>query len=205
MKYFVLSVLLILITELTKSILNYNQLLYNSLAENLTSKQIDYFFELQNKWKWVSYFFIPIYILIKTSLIASTVYVGVFFFSKKEIAFKSILDIIFKAEFIFLLVPIFKITWFSLFQTSYTLENIQYFYPLSLLNITGYSGVDLWFIYPLQVINLFELAYIIYLSYQIGNVTETNGDNGLKIMAYTYVPMMFLWIAVVMFFTLNNN
>jgi hypothetical protein len=39
------------------------------------------------------------------------------------------------AEFVFLLVPIFKIIWFYFFQTNYTLEDIQYFYPLSALNI----------------------------------------------------------------------
>jgi len=69
----------------------------------------------------------------------------------------------------------------------------------------GYQGLDPWLIYPLQVLNLFELTYIIYLSYQIGQLTQTNTDNGLKIVGYSYVTALFLWIAVVMFFTLNYS
>ena len=204
-KYLVLSVALILLTELTKQILNFDKLVYNSLAEKLTSNQIENFFEIQDKWKWVSYIFIPIYILIKTALIASTVYIGVFFFNKKEISFNSVWEIIIKAEFIFLLVPVFKVIWFYFFQTIYTLEDFQYFYPFSALNIIGYSGLESWFIYPFQALNLFELAYIIYLAFQVGKITETNTDNGLKIVGYSYVPSLILWVVVIMFFTLNNS
>ena len=107
--------------------------------------------------------------------------------------------------FIFLLVPILKIIWFYFFQTNYTLEDIQYFYPLSALNIIGYAGLEPWLIYPLQILNLFELAYIIYLAYQIGKVTSTNTDTGFKIMMYSYVPTLLLWVCVVMFLTLSMS
>jgi hypothetical protein len=86
------------------------------------------------------------------------------------------------AEFVFLLVPLFKIIWFYLFQTNYTPEDIQYFYPLSALNIVGYKGLEAWLIYPFQ----FELAYWMVLAYFIGKITETNMDRGLKIMASSY-------------------
>jgi|688.fasta_scaffold326920_3 hypothetical protein len=204
-KYFILCAILILITEATKYFLQFDKLLYNTLAENLTSDQIENFFNLQKKWQWVSYLFVPIFILLKTSIIASVVYIGTFFFNKNDITFKNILNCVIQAEFIFLLVPVLKIIWFYFFQTNYTLEDIQYFYPLSALNITGYQGLDPWLIYPLQVLNLFELAYIIYLSYQIGQLTQTNTDNGLKIVAYSYVPALFLWVTAVMFFTLNYS
>jgi hypothetical protein len=142
---------------------------------------------------------------LKTIIITSVIYIGVFFFNKVEVTFKVIWDSIIKAEFIFLLVPILKLIWFYFFQTNYTLEDIQYFYPLSALNIIGYKGLDTWLLYPLQTLNLFEFAYIIYLSYQIGFLTKTNADNGLKIVGYSYVPALLLWVTVVMFFTLNYS
>mgnify|MGYP003395149940 CR=1 FL=1 len=74
-----------------------------------------------------------------------------------------------------------------------------------MLNIIGFKGLEPWLIYPLQTLNLFEIAYIIYLSYQIGYLTKTNADNGLKIVSYSYVPALFLWVVVVMFFTLNYS
>jgi hypothetical protein len=204
-KIILLSGFSILFGLVLNELLNLDKLVYNSLSEQFTSKQIEQYFDFQEKWQWLGYFFVSLLLLIKSTLIASVIYVGAFFFSKIAITFKNIWNCVIQAEFIFLIVPILKIAWFYFFHTKYTLEDIQYFYPLSALNITGYQGLDPWLIYPLQVLNLFELAYIIYLSYQIGQLTQTNTDNGLKIVAYSYVPALFLWVTVVMFFTLNYS
>lgn len=205
LKYLLVCFLFILISEVLKSTMNYKDLIYNSLAEKLSSNQIKEILYLQDKWQWVGYIFVPIYILLKTTIISSILYIGIFFFSKKDINFNSIWNCVIKAEFIFLLVPIFKIIWFYFFQTNYTLEDIQYFYPFSALNIVGYKGLDPWLFYPFQTLNLIELCYIIYLSYQIGYLTKTNADSELKIVSYSYVPALLLWVTVVMFFTLNYS
>ena len=204
-KFLFLTILTILITEITKSVLNLDKLIYSSLSEQLTTQQIEDFLNLQNKWQWLGYFFAPVMLLIKTTLITSVIYVGTFFFSKKEAQYKILWDIVIKAEFIFLLVPFFKIIWFYFFQTNYELEDFQYFYPLSAINIVGYQGLEAWFIYPFQVLNLFELAYWLILAFYIGKATKTNMDNGLKIVASSYGLALFLWVAVSMFFTLNYS
>jgi hypothetical protein len=175
------------------------------LQKNSLPSKSSIFFEFQDKWQWVSYVFVPIMVLIKTSLIASTLYIGTFFFSKMPIAFKQLWAIVISAEFVFLLVPVFKIIWFYFFQTNYKLEDIQYFYPLSALNIVGYKNLEPWFIYPFQTLNLFELAYWLILAYYIGKVTKTTMDNGLKIVAYSYGPALLLWVVTIMFFTLNYS
>lgn len=201
--YFLIIFLLYSLNELLKYLLNFDKLLLDSLAEKMLSSQISQFFESQERWQWISYIFVPLYVLLKIIIITSIVYIGTFFFSKKQIAYKDIFSIILIAEFIFLLVPVFKIIWFYFFETDYKLEDIQYFYPFSAINITGYNGLEPWLIYPFQALNLFELAYVMYLANQLGKVTETNDDTGYKIICYSYVPMMILWIVVVMFFTLN--
>lgn len=205
MKFFLICSFSIFLAITFKNLLHFDKILYNSLTEKLTSNQIENYFEFQNKWNWLGNVFLPIFILIKTIIISCTIYTVVFFFNKEKIAFKNILNIIIKAEFIFLLIPILKIIWFYFFQTNYTLEDIQYFYPLSALNIIGYAGLEPWLIYPLQILNLFELAYIIYLAYEIGKLTNTNTDNGFKIMMYSYVPTLLLWVCVVMFLTLSMS
>jgi hypothetical protein len=191
--------------EFTNKIIDYNDLLYNSLAKQLTNQQVYDFFEFQNKWQWLGYLIIPLIVLIKTSLLASILYIGTFLLSKKPITFKQLWSFVITAEFVFLLVPLFKIIWFYFFQTNYNLEDIQYFYPLSALNIVGYKGLEPWLIYPFQVLNLFELAYWLILAYFIGKITETNMDRGLKIVASSYGSALLLWIVVIMFFTLNNS
>ena len=205
LKYFILCILLLILGEFLKDILKIDKLLYTSLSEQLTTVQVELFFNVQKKWQWIGYVFIPIYMLFKILIIASILYIGIFFFTKKEIFFKEILKIVVNTEFIFLFILICKIIWFYFFQTNYTLEDIQYFYPFSALNITGYKGIEPWLLYPLQTLNLFEVAYIFFLSYQIGYLTKTNADNGLKIVGYSYVPALLLWVTVVMFFTLNYS
>lgn len=202
-KFLLLSISLILMSEVTNQILNFKELYYNSLAEQLTNKQITKIFEFQDKWQWVSYAFLPIMVLVKTSLIASVLYMGTFFFSKKPVCFKQLWGSVLSAEFVFLLVPVFKIAWFYFFQNNYKLENIQYFYPLSALNIVGYKGLEAWFIYPFQTLNLFELAYWLILAYYIGKATQTTMENGLKIVGYSYGTALLFWVVTVMFVTLT--
>jgi hypothetical protein len=204
-KILLICILLIVFYEATNYLLDYKKLVYNSLAEQLTTNQLQSIFDFQKKWQWIIYVLISVLLFFKTFIISSILYIGVFFNSKLNIKFNDIWNVTAKAEFTFLLIGVFKIVWFYFFQTNYTLEDIQYFYPLSALNITGYQDLDPWLIYPLQVLNLFELGYIIYLSYQIGQLTQTNTDNGLKIVGYSYVPALFLWVTVVMFFTLNYS
>jgi len=204
LRYGLLSISYIIITEITNEIINLKDLLRNFLIDFLSKDQINSYFEFQDKWHWLNHLYIPLIILVKTLIIATTLYIGLFIFTK-ETKFKNSWNVVIKAEFIFILVPIIKIIWFYFFQTSYTLDDIQNFYPLSALNIIGYKDLEAWFIYPFQVLNLFELSYVIYLGFQIGELTNTNTDYGLKIVGLSYVPCLLLWVATVMFFTLNYS
>ena len=180
-----------------------DELLISSLSKKLTSNEIYEAFKFKEKWKIFSITLIPFLILIKLSFLTIIIYIGVIFNIKEKISFQSIFNILLKGEFIFLLTNFFKILWFYLFKSNYSLEEFQYFYPFSSLSFFEYKEIEPWMIYPLQILNLFELVYIIILSYQIGTLTKTNADTGLKIVASSYIPALLLWVTVVMFFTLN--
>ncbi|WKL46270.1 hypothetical protein Q1W71_15045 [Flavobacterium pectinovorum] len=200
-----LSSVSIIVSKTGNILLNVEELYYQSLTVNLTTQQIERIFEVQKKIEWLYYIIVPIVILIRTMIISSIIYIGIMLFNYGKIRFNLVWNNILKAEFIFVLVSIFKIAWFSFFQTNYNLQDLQYFYPLSVLNIIGYKGLETWFIYPFQVLNLFELSYVIYLGFQIGKLTNTNTDYGLKIVGLSYVPSLLLWVTTVMFFTLNYS
>lgn len=210
-RFILLLAIYFIIYIFTKYVFNLDKLLYSSLAEKLTTSQLQLFVESQKKWSWVSYVYIPVFLFIKSILIASILYVGTFFYSKTKVTFKQLFNSVIIAEFVFLGVGILKIIWFYFFQTNYTLEDLQYFYPLSALNIVGYQGLESWFIYPLQVLNLFELAYWLLLSYFVGKLAFTEKDKGkpmdlgFKIVASSYGSALLLWVVVVMFFTLNYS
>lgn len=202
--FFTLLILTFILSYFTKELLNTDELIVNSLAEQFTNEQIQTFLNIREKWEWVNYVFLPIILLLKIAIIAIILDVGCFFFGK-EIKYKKLFNIVVKAEFIFLLVIVFKTIWFYFFQPNYTLQDLQYFYPLSALNFVGYEGLQPWFIYPFQVLNLFELAYWIILAYLIGKELNENTDKGMSIVVSSYGVSLLIWVVGVMFFTLNMS
>ncbi|OAB28050.1 hypothetical protein FBFR_09375 [Flavobacterium fryxellicola] len=138
---FFLAIIYNILNEILKVQSNFDKLVYNSLSEQLTAKQIQNYLILKDDLKWLEYMFYFFYIFFKIAIISSIIHIAIFF-SKTEITFKSIFNSVIQVEFIFLLVSIFKIIWFYFFQTNYTIEDIQYFYPLSALNIVGYEGSE---------------------------------------------------------------
>jgi hypothetical protein len=193
-----------LLAFLSKELLNIDKIVINSLSEEFTIKQINSITDIRDKWQWLIYLFLPLLLLIKTSIIAAILDIGCFFFSE-EIKYKKLFNIVVNAEFVFLLVIIFKTAWFYAFQPNFTLENLQYFYPLSALNIIGYQDLESWFIYPFQVLNLFEVAYWFILAYLIGKEINDTTDKGFSIVASSYGVGLLIWVIVVMFLTLNMN
>ncbi|WP_123803325.1 hypothetical protein [Flavivirga aquatica] len=143
-------------------------------------------------------------LLLKVSLISAVINI-VFVFLDKDIKYKKILNIVLKAEFIFLLAILIKTVWFYVFNQDYDLNDLQYFYPLSVLNIVGYNNIQVWFIYPLQILNLFELSYWFILAYMLGKELEVNTNKSFAIVASSYGVGLVIWVGIVMFFTLNMS
>lgn len=195
--------LLLLLNSLFQRLFDVEGLLLSSLSEQFTAAQIEKILNFRDKWQWAGYVAMPVLLLLKISVVALLLDIGCFFFNKK-LAYKQLFGMALKAEFIFLLVPVLKIVWFYFFKTDFTLEDLQLFYPLSALSITGYQGIDVWFIYPFQVLNLFEVVYWWFLAYQLDKALNEKEEKGINIVASGYGVGLFLWVAGVMFFTLNN-
>lgn len=202
--FIALIIITILLSLLSKELLNTNDLVISSLAEQLTNEQINEIIGIQEKWEWLGFIIIPIILLLKISIIAAIIDAGCFFFDK-EIKYKKLFKIVTKAEFVFLGVIIFKTIWFYVFQQDYTLEELQNFYPLSALNIVGYEGLKAWFVYPFQILNFFELAYWFALAYLLGKELNVTTDKGFSIVASSYGVSLLIWVVGVMFFTLNMS
>ncbi len=58
---------------------------------------------------------------------------------------------------------IVKLVWVKFFVENLTLEYLQFFVPLSLSSMFNPVSLSKWLIYPLQTLNLFEIAYIFIL------------------------------------------
>ncbi len=202
--FLLLLISIIFLGLLSKYLLNVDTLLVESLSDRFTREQVENILNFQQKWEWIGYVFLPILLLLKIAIIAAIIDVGCFFFDK-EIKYKKLFNIVVKAEFVFLLVIVCKTLWFYIFQPNYTLEDLQYFYPFSVLGIIGYKGLDVWWVYPFQLVNLFELAYWVILAYLLGKTLKIKTEKGFSIVASSYGIGLFIWVISVMFFTLNMS
>ena len=191
------------LTVVTKNTLVSDSLYFNSLAEKLTHEQIQELLANGKQWEWVGYILVLIVYIIKCLLVALCLTLGVFFvFNKFE--FKRMFNIAIIAEFVFLIPTVFKLLWFLFIRTSYTLQDLQYFHPLSALSIFDPLSLEPWLVYPLQVLNVFEAMYWVVLAYVLSKeLPELDMNRSMTVVISGYGTGLIIWVAFVMFLTLT--
>lgn len=196
----ILVLLNLLLGEMAIYFLDLNQLIYKDLSEQLTLQQIEAFFDTQQRWVWVGYLAMPLLLFLKITVIAWVLSIGGFF---KDISMshKRYFRIVLIAEFIFPVPALLKIGWFFFAETDFSFEQVQQFVPFSLQSVLDTSTVPAWAMYPLQLINVFEVAYWILLAYLMDKAAKTG--EGMKIVLTGYAPALFIWVVFIMFLTLN--
>ena len=200
---FILFIFLtITILVIGNNILSIDDLYYNFLIEDLTKEQADKQLKIKKDFYWLEYLITTIFTFLKFIMITSVVYIGIILNDGGKVRFKDILNKVIKAEFIFLIPIIIKII-VMYFNKNRTIMDIQNYYPLSAMSILGYDNIEKWLYYPLQTLNLFELIYILLLSYFIGRIFKKNVDYGLKIILYSYLPFLILWMTLAVFISIN--
>lgn len=172
------------------------------LSEQLPIQQVERLTAFRTKWQWLGYAFIPLLLLLKVSIVALLLDLGCFFYNKR-LPYKELFRIAIQAEYIFLSVSVCKILWFYIFHPQFTFEELQYFAPFSLLQLIGYKGLSPWFVYPLQLVSVFELLYWLFLAYELNKALKE--EKGLPIVASGYGSGLALWAIGIMFLTLNNT
>lgn len=184
--------------------LDYDKLVLNFYSEQLAQEQIEKLLESQEKWAWVGYAIIPLLILIRSSLVALCLSVGVFFYEMEcKIPFKDFFRIALVGEFVLVLVGYFKLGYFYFIKTDYTLQDLQQYYPLSYINFLDLEKIQPWLVYPLQTINLFEISYFFVLVYGLWKLLKNKFSKSFEIVAVSYGGGLLIWLGLVMFLTLN--
>jgi len=177
-------------------------LYYKSFKNDYNYDQIVSFLSVKVKYQWVVLLILLIIVMLKLPLVSLILWMG-FYLSNYDVEWSSILKIVTKAEFIFLIPMLISIIWFGIFFTEYSLHSLHNFHPLSLLSLLDSEHIHRVWIYPLKTLNVFELCYLLYLGYEGRNLANIEFDSPLSIIAKSYLPFLALWIIIVMFFTLN--
>ncbi|QTD36731.1 hypothetical protein JL193_11345 [Polaribacter batillariae] len=191
---------------LSENIINTDEFFYNSYAEDYTRDQLNNYIARREKWSWVIYAIVPIVVLIRTSLVSICLNIGVFIYNtENKIKFKHFFKIALLGEFILASVSYSKFFYFYLIKTEYTLSDIKQFYPLSYTNFLDLKNIEPWLVYPLQTINLFEIAYFFVLVYGLHKILKNKYAKSFEIVAVSYGSGLAIWLGLVMFLTLNMS
>lgn len=189
-------------TVLSKEILGFDKLVHDFYVEQLTVEQLNKLNSTNNLWNTITYFIMLLFLIIKVYMISIVLDTGIFF-SNIKIEFRKIINIVLKAEFIFLLPIVLKIIWFGCFQHDYTLMDFQDYAPLSLLSVWQHDNIEPWYIYPLRTANLFEIAYCVILALLLTKSSNVSIGKSFAIVLCSYGIGLLIWIAIVMFLVLN--
>ena len=202
--YLFLFFLVIIVVYITGVIFNTKELITGFYSEQFAQEQIDQIIDNQEKWFWVSYLVSFIIILIRASLVSFCLNIGLFFYDiENKIKFKKFFKIALLGEFILVLIGYFKVSYFYFIKTDFTLEDLQQFYPLSYTNYLDLKNIEPWLVYPLQTINLFEIAYFLVLVYGLHKLLKNKYSKSFEIVAVSYGSGLVIWLGLVMFLTLN--
>lgn len=190
---------------LSRSLLINEIVFYNTYSEQLTYERALNLFERLNRMAWISYVFTPIILLIKFSIVSLLIYIGIILCKiEDKVSLGSVFKVVIASELVFVFANFFKFFWFYFFGGNYDLNDLGFFYPLSIINFFKRSEVDKFWIYPLQTINLFHLGYIIMLSYGLTKVCPIEKSDSEKAVLLSYLPGLALWMATLMFLTIDS-
>lgn len=179
-----------------------DDIFYDSLISQLSYERISEILAQSKKWQWLSYIFLPLVLLIKILSIAICFSIGGLFL-KIETSFKKFFSIVTQAEFVFLIPGVIKLLWFSFFKVNYTLQDLQFFFPLSVISLFNPTELDPWFVYPIQLLNLFEVLYWVVLAYQLKPILNEDFSGSLAFVGRTYGVGLVIWVILVMFLTVS--
>lgn len=194
-----LQYLILIFTEL---FLIDDNLYYSFWAEKFSSDKINQLLEDKKRWSWVSYFAIPLLTFIKCFSITICLLVGAFVLNIEK-RFEDFFRVVVLAEFVALLPSLSKLTWFGLIQVNFTLNDLVYFFPLSMLNFFSIESLENWGIYPLQIINAFEVLYWLVLASLLKRHLNRSLTSSLAFVSKTYGVGLFIWVILVMFLMIS--
>lgn len=213
MKNFILFAILLifyfLLTFLEKTYISTDSKIFDFLSKDYPNSVVQNYMENQRKYWWLSYAITPVFIGIKVLLVAFCLnFLKLFEIENiDKIKFSDFLFLAIIAEFVFVIAGFYKFFNFYWLETDYTLEDLQTYYPLSLLNFKDSISTEKWLAYPLQVANLFEILYWVVLAVGIREFLQDKISfvKSFGLVALTYGIGLLFWVGIVCFFILNAS
>lgn len=201
-KYILLLSFYILTQALMDWLVLTDEVIYDSLINQISYNRITELLDQGKKWRWVPYIFLPLLITLKIVIVLICFSIGALL-ANIQLSLRQIFSVCIISEFIFLIPAIIKLLWFLFIKTDYTLQDLHFFSPLSMISLFNPTELDPWLVYPIQLLNVFELLYWIALAWQLQEVLEKPFAESFGFVAKTYGVGLAVWVVVVMFLTVS--
>ncbi|MBI1767815.1 MAG: hypothetical protein HYR67_05550 [Bacteroidetes bacterium] len=144
----------------------------------------------------LQFFSIPFIYLWKFTVIGFVLWVGCFLFGYR-ITFSQCWSVVMAAEFVFILPELIKIGWFLFIISDPRLDEVQAFYPLSLMNFFDPHAIAKRFAYPLRAMSLFEVIYVMVLVRGVNHYSlriHKQQSATWWIVSTSYILIFVLWL-----------
>ena len=197
-------ILQILLSVIFNNLILTDRLYFESYQNVLNDKQILKFLDIKDNFQFLSYLFLSIISFIRIFTVTIIIYLGIYLFNLKS-SLISISKIVIFFDLLFVVPIVLKFLWFFFSNEKYTLEDVQFFSPGSILTLINNRTIESIWIYPLQLLNIFEVSYWILLAYGISKLINNDFDKALKIVLSSYLPALIIWVVFVMFLTVTLN
>jgi hypothetical protein len=199
--YFIVIVILVVICgQYINSFILTKEIVYNTYAEKMTLDQVEVFFASTKKWQGTLYLFVPLGIILKITYNSFFLTVGSLFKNRFG-SFESNFNVCLKAEIIFALMQLTRILFLTFSRSINTLKDIN-IVPFSLQSVFYHLNNPKWIIYPMQLCNVFEVAYICFVARLISVEQNMKFTDCLFFVLSTYIPAISFWVIIVIYFTL---
>jgi hypothetical protein len=192
----------ILLSLLVKILIFKDDLYFAYFEDQLSYARIEEMLASRKKWSWVGYGLAPLFFFLKTGLVTICIFTGAFFINLR-LELGKIFKAVLLAETVFFIPALIKIAWFTFYYMNYTLDDVQYFQPLSLLSFFNANELDTWWVYPLKILNVFEVVYWIVLAFLLAELSTERFNRMLGMVLGSYGTGLLMWVIFVTFITLS--
>lgn len=198
----ILIVIYFLLTYLSESWIFNKDFFYRSLSTEFPLTSLEGVMETKQMYWWASYLIQIVMVLCKVLFAALCIFIGVVLADIK-FSFKDLFRSVILAEFVFIIAQSIYLANLYINRTDLTFENAANYFPLSALSFLGVETVVQWLHYPLQTLNLFEVVYILCISWLLSKQWKPNFVESLNIVIPSYGLGLLVWIVLVVFLTLQ--
>lgn len=178
------------------------EFIYRSLSNEFSESVIEALITSENQFGWIAYVVSPLIIMLKILFVTFCITTGAIL-TDSEFTFRYIFRSATYSEYVFLISQ--AVFSFNLYfnRDALNIENVGSYFPLSMLSYFGTENVVPWLHYPLQTLNLFEVAYILCISWLLSKQWKPYFIESINIVLPSYGIGLLIWMVLVVFLTLQ--